>query len=325
MVLSLWLVVTVTVAFLREAKAVRVSRKLLAENRAQEAWSLLDPFLKDHPRHRQGLLLCGQATIRLSLRAEAKQCLATLGEESPELAKQLGEDYRQVLTAQVRAQGCSVTNFESLLGWAEELGDPYPASVTAGLDGVVDACRTARNEYEPWRFVSVLGKKGKAVEMVNKGYVPAIGRALTQARYGDAKVLAQQAVRLVPDGASAVAAVLNAERGKVTATVGTLRQLCTSLASDARYHPGSSWCFPAAAPPAVQAAKDGWGRGALYSPLNPAGTPGCYQGFDVISYGGDGQPTANDRQSPAADITCRFIAGAESWKLPGEYWQERGD
>src|SRR4051794_37254530 len=55
---SIWLLVTVGIASLREAKAVRDSRKLLEEKRNQEAWSLLDPFLKTHPEHLQALFLC---------------------------------------------------------------------------------------------------------------------------------------------------------------------------------------------------------------------------------------------------------------------------
>ena len=74
-VASLWLLVTVGVAFLREAKAVRISRVLLSEGKTQEAWGLLQPFLAEHPEHRQALFLSGKATIRLGLKEEPKRCL----------------------------------------------------------------------------------------------------------------------------------------------------------------------------------------------------------------------------------------------------------
>ena len=53
-VLAVWLAVTIGVAFLREAKAVRDARKLLESGKAQEAWSTLEPFLAEHPEHQAG-------------------------------------------------------------------------------------------------------------------------------------------------------------------------------------------------------------------------------------------------------------------------------
>jgi hypothetical protein len=213
-VAAFWLLVTIGVAFLREAKAVRVARTLLAEEKPQEAWSRLSPFLADHPQHSQALFLCGKATLRLDLKNEAKQCLMAVGERSPELAEELGKDYRQILTAQTRAQVCDdASKFAQLLAWAEELGPPYAASVFEGLDGVVEACRTGY--YGPMQFVAVLAQRDQAGKIIEKGYVPAIGRAVAQARYDDAYELAQQAVRLVPEGEAAINEVLaSAEKSR---------------------------------------------------------------------------------------------------------------
>jgi hypothetical protein len=320
LLLSLWLVATVAVAFLREAKAVRDSRELLAQERAQEAWVLLAPFLGGHPEHQQALFLCGKATIRLSLETEAKQCLERLGELSPELTKSLDEDYRQVLSWQSRSLPCDVSAFGELLARAETLGQPYSASVLAGLDGVIEACRTARNEYEPWRFAALMAEKGWSANLVDQGYVPAIKRAASQTRYADAAALAHQAVRMVPDGSAAVEAALEDERGKVSQTVETLRGLCSDLQVDAKYRADGSWCFPAEIPPAVQAARDGWGRGLLYGPFDPDATSDCHQGFALTSYGGDAAETPDDYQSPAAEIVCSFVAGWESWQVPNRFW-----
>jgi hypothetical protein len=126
---------------------------------------------------------------------------------------------------------------------------------------------------------------------------------------------------VAPEGAGAVEAALDGERNKVSKTVETLRQLCTSLKTDARYHPGATWCFPVTAPPQVEAARDGWGRSILYSPLAPDSTQKCHQGFALTSYGGDGVPTKGNLQSPAADIICRVVSGGESWQQPNEFWR----
>jgi hypothetical protein len=318
---ALWLLVTIGVAFLREYKAVRLSRKLLEGGLNADAWSLLQPFLPDHSKHRQALFLCGEATIRLEMKTEAKQCLERLNEQSPELAKELGNDYSKVLAQQVREKGCDVPHFEQLLASAEEIGPPYAGSVLSGLDSLVDACHASQRDYESWRLAQALAKKGQGMSMTEKGYVPAINRALAQARYVDAKALAQQAVYAVPAGATAVKAALDGERNKVSKTMETINQLCTSLRADPRYHSGTTWCFPAAAPATVQSAKDGWGRGVTYSPLAPDSSQKCYQTFMLTSFGGDGVPTKGDSRSPAAEIICRCGPGGESWQTPNDYWQ----
>ncbi|HEY0555119.1 MAG TPA: hypothetical protein VGG20_12690, partial [Thermoanaerobaculia bacterium] len=215
-VLSLWLVITLGVAFLREFKAVRDAKELLAAGKPQDAWALLGPFLQEHPQHEQGLLLGGQATIRLGRMTEAKQCLGTLTQLSPELGKQLGDDYRQVLPQRVREVGCNAEVFLQTMASAQSLGDPFPMSVTDSLAGFVEVCR---NSGDTWgQGPSRLAQQGLGSDLVRKGYVPAIGKALQQARYGDAKALSQQAVRIVPAEAGEVRKVLNAERSKVMAT-----------------------------------------------------------------------------------------------------------
>ena len=211
-VLSLWLVITLGVAFLREFKAVRDAKELLAAGKPQDAWTLLGPFLQEHPQHEQGLLLSGQATIRLGRMTEAKQCLGTLTQLSPELGKQLGDDYRQVLNQRVREVGCNAEVFLQTMTSAQSLGDPFPATVTDGLEGFVEACqKNDRNDWSSWQAASRLAQQGLGTDLVRKGYVPAIRKALGQARYDDAKALAQQAVRIVPSEAGEIRKVLGTE------------------------------------------------------------------------------------------------------------------
>lgn len=143
-----WFLITVGVAFIREARAVRLSRQLLAENKAQEAWELLSPFLPDHPHHLQGLFLCGKATVRLGLKSEAKQCLTGVSGISEGFAKELTDDYQKVLAEKGRTGGCDVQNFAQLLGWKQELGAPFETSLVAALERVVEDCRAGRRYYD---------------------------------------------------------------------------------------------------------------------------------------------------------------------------------
>lgn len=319
-VLSLWLVITLGVAAFREAKAVRDARQLLADQHPQEAWALLRPFLQEHPRHKQGLLLGGQATIRLNEMVAAKQSLQTLTELSPELGKQLSDDYRGVLTEKTRAAGCETSAFIQLLGWAQYLGDPFRESVVTGLDGLVEACHKSRNDWAPVQVSSQLAQQGQEIDLIGKGYVPAISRALGGGRYNDAKVLAQYAVQVAPARTGEIKQVLDAERTKVAATRKTLADLCQAIKNDPRNYVGNTWCFPTTQPANVLNAKDGWGKPFLYTIF--AADPGqtCHPGGSLTSYGAAGQFNERERSSPAGGISCRVVSGAEYWQLPSSYW-----
>lgn len=319
-VLTLWLVVTLGVAYLREAKAVRDARTLLSDGKPQEAWTLLGPFLQEHPRHKQGLLLGGQATIRLDQVKEAKQFLGTLTEISPELGKQLGDDYRQTLTQRAQAVGCDAPAFLKVLSSAQSLGDSFPDSVTASLGGFVEACQKSGDTWGQVPYQ--LAEQGLRTDLIRKGYVPAIGRALGQARYSDAKALAQQAVRAAPDEIGEIKKVLDSERAKVAATIKTLSGLCQSLKNDPRYHPGDSWCLPEIPPAGAQRARDAWGKSFVYTAFAPNPGQTCHPGASFTSYGAGQATEGEERQSPAAGITCSFAYGSESWQVPERYWLE---
>lgn len=318
-VLSLWLVITLGVATFREAKAVRDARQFLAAGHPQEAWSLLGPFLQEHPRHEQGLLLGGEAAIRVNQIPEAKQSLQTLTEVSPELGKQLGNDYRAVVTQRAREAGCNSASFLQVLGWSQDLGDSFRESVADGLNGVVEACRKTGNDWVPVQISSQLAQQGQEIDIVGKGYIPAITRALQQARYNDAKILAQRAVQAAPARKGDVKKVLDAERAKVVATRKTIGDLCQALQTSPQYHVGDTWCFPATAPANVQAARDGWGRAITYTAFAAASGQTCHPGISLSSYGAAAQPT-EERLSPAGGITCGLNAGAQTWQLPNRYW-----
>jgi hypothetical protein len=319
-ILSGWLLLTIGVAFLREAKAVRDSRQLLAENHPDTAWELLVPFLKEHPRHEQGLLLGGQAAIRLNKIGDAKQYLGTLNEVSPKLGKELANDYRGIIAARAQSINCSPSGFPQLLAESHELGNSYQAIVMAGLQSFAEACSRAGNYSVPEAVSSLLTTQGNATDLVNKGYVPAIRSALEQARFDDAKALAQQSNRIVPRGTREINKVLEPERSKVTSTMMTLQNLCEALRSNPQYLVNGVWCFPVAAPPAVRTAKDAWGRAIVYTTLYPSPDQSCSYLISLSSYGFSGQPSTSDQQTPPGGATCRIQGGNVSWQLSDRFW-----
>lgn len=325
--LSLWLLVTVGVAFLREARAVREARQLLAEQKPEQAWNWLEPFLRDNSRHVQGLLLGGEATIQIGRMAEARQCLSALTEVYPKLGAQLAGEYRELLTRRARAIGCDSGGYSRLLESSQELGGPFPASVIEGVDELVEACHKQRQAWAIWQVSALITQDGQPHDLLRKGYVPALSRALAQGHYSDARAMAVQAFQLDRDGYGEVKTVLDAERSRVAATTRTLGDLCRKLDSDPRYQTAGSKCFPATAPAEVQAAKDAWGKAIRYVAFAPASGQTCYSGIALVSNGAAARPAKADRQSPAGGILCRVLAGVESWQLPDRFWQaeEIGD
>jgi hypothetical protein len=322
-VLSLWLVITLGVAAFREAKAVRDARQYLAQNHPEEAWKLLAPFLEEHPRDEQGLLLSGRAALRLNKPTEAKQYLGTLTEVSPTLGKQLSDDYRVVITQRAQSIDCSPQGFPQLLAVSQELGTSYQEIVMAGLQSFAESCSTTGNYSVPEMVASLLAAHGSATDLVSKGYGPAIQRALEQARFEDAKALAQQSNRIVPAGTREINKALEPERSKVTATVATLKNLCETLRTDPQYFVNGAWCYPVIAPTAIRTAKDGWGRAIVYTNSYPSPDQSCRYAVALSSYGFAGQPSTSEQQTPPGGATCRLQSGYESWQLPDRFWLKK--
>lgn len=319
---SIWLVVTAAVAYLREARAVRVAREQLTQGKNQEAWSLLAPFLEREPNHLQALFLCGKATVRLDLRAEMQRCLDQLRVASPDLAKDLETEARQVLSDKARALGCAPAPFLDLLAWAGQIEPSIATRMIANLDGIVEACRSAGADDQVNLIAASFSESGQVQSLMEKGYDPAIRKALAQARYGDAEVLAQKAIRLFPNTAAGVAAILEPERRKVTSTLTTLRELSSKLKTDPQIYGDFSWCFPLAAPQEIRTARDGWGREIIYHPRGEADGQGCYTGFTIMSLGSDGQKTPTLEPTPIQDIICWFsISQGEACQEPSRFWR----
>jgi hypothetical protein len=319
-VTAVWLLITCGVAFLREWKAVRDGEALIGESKFAPAWNQLGPFVAEHPEHAKGAFLCGQAALRLGFDAPAKECLDHLSSSSPELAAKLLDDFRGVLATKARTIDCSAATFTGLLDEASRLSAPLVDSVVGALDGTLDRCRAGSSDHEAWEIGAVLTKRGLAGDPVAKAYVAATNRALVQARYADARMLAQQGERVVPKHAADLEALLDGERRKVVATMTTLRGLCESIKVDPRYRSGFSWCFPAAAPPEVQAAKDGWGNPVHYLPQNAMGSDACRQGFVLAAYGVADRQEQGWPLTPASGIECRVSWGSEGWQLPARVW-----
>lgn len=209
-VLAAWLVVTFGVAFLREAKAVRDARQLLAAGDPQAAWNTLGPFLNEHPEHKQALLLCAQANVLLGNLAKAGECFLREQAASEKLAATLKPVLGTAIVEKAASLGCDPETFKNLFGLAETVGNPDPREVERGLSGVVMACNGSGESEKLGDIAAFLAGKNRALEMVEFGFVPLIKQ---EENYWSARRWAQQAVSLVPESKEAVDAAL-ARRGE---------------------------------------------------------------------------------------------------------------
>jgi hypothetical protein len=210
--LAFWLFVTVGVAFIREARALRMGRKLLEQNRPKDAWSLVQPFLEDHPENEQALFLCGKATIRQNLQDEAKNCLARLSRLSPELIGELKKDYQLALTEASQKLGCNVSGFGELVSFETDLGNPSATGAIGGLDKIVDACATGGNYQEISQLTGLMIERGQGKEMTRKGLMPVISRFMQEEdKDSEARWLAELAIQAYPEGKEETLALLEQE------------------------------------------------------------------------------------------------------------------
>jgi hypothetical protein len=196
-ILTVWLVVTVGVAFLREAKTVREARQLLENGNPQGAWNRLEPFLNEHPEHKQALLLCTRANILLNRLEKAGECFRRERMVSPKLAETLKADLGQAIAAKSLTLGCDPEGFKTLFGLAEEVGAPDPREVSKGLSNVITACSSSSQMGKLGDVAAFLAGKNRAMELVELGFVPIIE---TQENDWVARRLAQDAKALVPAG-----------------------------------------------------------------------------------------------------------------------------
>ncbi|HWN44853.1 MAG TPA: hypothetical protein VNW71_21700 [Thermoanaerobaculia bacterium] len=201
LVLGVWLVVTIGVAFLREAKAVRDARQLLATGKPQEAWNTLEPFLREHPEHEQALFLCTEANIVLGDLPKAGKCFKRERDVSPDLASMLKPQLGSAIAAKSLTLGCDPEAFKALVGLAEDVGAPDPRKVGKGLHGVIVDCDRTGQMEKLADIAAFLAGKNRAMELVELGFVPIIEQ---QDNHWTARQWAQQAVSLVPEGEEAV-------------------------------------------------------------------------------------------------------------------------
>ncbi len=187
--LSLWLVVTVAVAFFREAKAVRDSARLFNEGKPQEAWTALDGFVQSHPRHEKALALCAAINVHLGNATKADECLREIPGQAKEVAEQIGP----LLMQQAEASVCTGSAYSAWFELAEKLGEESVQQVEGILPGALSQCGSLAPLGE---ITALYLRKNRAPELIQKVYVPLVKQ---QENTWAARQIAHQLAQMLPD------------------------------------------------------------------------------------------------------------------------------
>lgn len=316
--------VSSSVAFLREAKAVRVAREALGSNQPAldgRAAEILDPFLDAHPRHEEGLLLAAVARARSDDLETAAARRTALEGVNPDRMDELDPKLERIMDDAVLDRGCDARRLLGYYDAAGVLGESFRSRVLAGLQQAVRRCQREDQERQADALMAGLQERGVGTSLVEETYLEPLRRAVDKGHWEEAERLTRGAARFSTETGEAADEILTGVRQKVEASRQSVDAACRSIRTAPDHRVGRYWCFPKTAPARLAEARDGWGRALWYRALELDPTLKCHQGFEVVSYGADGEETAEPTGGPDTDLVCRFQRGRTSWQLPERFWR----
>lgn len=319
-----WFLASSSVAFLREAKAVRVARQVLELHNPemdQRADQILTSFLVDHPEHEAALQLAATAAARLEKLPETAELRSRLEALEPERLAELDPEIGSAIDASVARKGCRSGDLLRYYDATQPLGEAFRSRVLTNVQASVRSCQASQQEREAHAVMVGLVERGVGDSLIEETYLQPLREAVAADRYWEVESLARGAIELSPDTQAAVDQALQTIRRRVDASVRSVGDACEAVRTAPNSRVGRFWCFPEATPASVAAARDGWNKPLRYNPLQLDSTVQCYQGFEIISYGADGQETPEPTGRPEGDIVCRFTQGRTTTQEPSSFWR----
>jgi hypothetical protein len=306
-----------SVAFLREAKAVRVARQALETNQDSRAGQILTQFLGEHPKHREALFLGSQAAVRQGDLERGAELRSRLQKLDPDRLAELDPAIGGVLDAAIVQKNCYASAVLGYYDQAEVLGDAFKTRLLTDVQQAVRRCQAAKGGQDAAYDMMVgMVKRGAGGSLVEETYLSPLRQALAAGRFDEARSLALGASRISTDTGKTVDGLLADIRAKVDSS-----RACERIATDPGNKVGRFWCFPEAAPPAAKVS-DAWGRSLDYQPVELDETLHCYQGFELKSDGADGRDGPEGDRTPSGDIDCRVVRGRRTWHYPDGFWRK---
>lgn len=327
-IVGVWLIITVGVAFLREAKAVRRTRAALEANDAPQAYGWISPFVKSHPKHAEALYLAGISAVKTNRPKEAAahySTLVSMGEDKAamERSSRLETIYHEQILVKASRLQCGQSPYQTFYEAYDVLGEKFRDTLVRSGASVARKCvgsdRASRaNEPGYWLIHE---KKFDPEFVVSTLYIGPLKSAFEQGQYQLARDLAEQGMRLWPKAKAQIDDMLGEIRNQFAKNLEGIQDLCSSLGNDPELRRGGSVCFPASPPAAVINHRDSWGNPVIYEPFSLDEETQCYRGFELISLGVDARETPADTATPAMEIRCRYEWGRPRLSpRPDRFW-----
>ncbi len=334
-VLGLWLLVTIGIAFLREAKALRRARAAIETNNLSQANSWIEPWLARHPNHPEALFLAGNAAIKLGFSKDAIQHFQTLStlrdsgsKRAAERVNKLTSIFQKQLPINSLRFQCGQSQYADFYNTFIELGPEMEDALLDSAANVASKCitladRRRKNEPAYW----LIKEKGlDPARVVSFVYLRPLENAMAKKNYDPVEELAAQALAQWPESSTRVHEALSEIRGQVTLTTQKIRDLCTSLTQSKSYYNGRLACFPKSTPEEVAGQIDAWGHPFVYTAQEPDEDSKCYRGFEIASLGVElkrNQSSPNATYNPQMGVACGSAGGRRPRlvsPIPNNFW-----
>ena len=314
--------VSSSVAFLREAKAVRVARQALVSNQDSLADQILEKFIGAHPSHEEALFLGSQAAIRMERLKKGGEFRSRLEKLQPGRLTELDPELGRLVDVAIARKSCFASGILDYYDRAKALSSAFGPRILADVQQAVRRCQASKGGQDA-AFELMVGmvKRGAGASLVEETYLVPLRGALAAGRYAEAESLARGASRVSSEARKSVDGLLAGLRSKVESSVQDVDKVCGRIAASPGNRVGRFWCFPEATPPAARAS-DAWGHTLQYQAVELDKTLHCYQGFELRSYGADGRDGPAGDETPAGDIECRVVSGHRTWNYPGRFWRK---
>jgi len=336
-----WFLVVACVAFLREAKALRVARQAIEIGQTERADSILTQFLAEHSEDDEGLFLAARAAVRLEDLPRTAELRGKLREEDADRLEELDADIAQVVDLSIRTRSCFVDQVLDYYDRTAALGDDFRSGVLGDMQQAVRRCLATDGGQRAADYI-MAGLVGRKVDasVVEETYLVPLRTTLGDGRFDEAESLAHAAARISQETGEAMDPALKHVRGKVEVSIAHLEEVCRAISSAPGYRDGNAWCFPSSPPSWTSVTLDGWGQPFTYEPFDPDQDQGnkddgedkqpaadterrCYPGFEVTSLGADGRESDDDARGPDADVTCRFTGRRHLLHVPDRFWRRQ--
>lgn len=314
--ISCWLLITIAVAFLREAKALRRARVALQTNQLEVADRWISSWVSKHPDDPETLFLAGNIAIKRGIHEgsiDYYKRLETLQDDKRAQIRltKMTAIYQDQIPKNAMTITCGQSHYADFYSAYSATNESFKPAL---LDAAANLTRKCVNQGNPQvanepGFWLIDQDKFPTREIVSKLYIAPMTHDIEAGDYGLVEHLAFQAITQLPETKKEVDSLLEDLRGDVHRNAQKLQNICSAIIKNHTTRVDGKRCYPSSMPEEYADSLDAWGKPLAYLPADAENEDTCQESFLVMSKG-TGQLANNGRFAPRAfnpsiPITCR--------------------